>query len=417
MGGDVRFSLEIAGFITRLNADSIPMRLPRRSMAVFLSLLMAIIVAGIWAYSFSNWRRHREFELGWAALSEGKLSEVSVRMGRLRQHPEFAEHLRVLRAGVLVRTGNPNGGLEILRRISAEDQLRERVLLLTCEALYQLKRWADAATVALKILELPSHGSQAHRWLAAIYYDLGSMDQAVGHLRELAALEPQDYSPFHLLGQVHNDFERFSKAIEDYRQALKRNPPVEIIPELCFGLATAQAKSNDFQAALATLESVRLGDNIEAQALLAECLWSVGQKAEAQKRLARVQAIDADNTEVLWLAARIALDEGQTTNAISVLSKIVATAPFHNIALMELAASHRRLGNIAEADRYLARRNVARELFEKMVNLNTRAIREPQNADVREELADVCENLGKPDLATVWRDAAKALRSVPPQNK
>lgn len=386
-------------------------------MVVILSLLMAVIVAGIGVYSSSDRRWHREFELGWAALTEGRLSEVSVRIGRLRQHPEFAEHIRVLRAGVLVRTGNPNGGLEILSKISANDQLQERKLLLTCEALYQLKRFADAAVIARQILELPRHGSQAHRWLGAIYYDLGSMNQAEVHLRKLAALEPQDYSPFHLLGQVHNDFERFSEAIEDYRQALKRNPPIEIVAKLRLGLATAQAKSNDFHAALATLESVRLENDIEAQALLAECLWSVGRKVDAQRLLEQIQAIDADNTDVLWLEARLALEEGQTAQAISVLLKIVANDPFHDVALMELAASYRRLGNSAEADRYLARRQVARQLFEKMVNLNTRAIQEPLNADVREELADVCENLGKPDLAAAWRDAAKALRPVRSRNE
>ena len=290
-------------------------------------------------------------------------------------------------------------------------------MLLTCEALYQLKRFAEAAAVAMKILELPSHGSQAHRWLAAIYYDLGSMNQAEVHLQKLAALEPQDYSPFYLLGQVHNDYERFSEAIEDYRQALKRNPPVEIIAKLRLGLATAQAKSNDFHAALATLESFRLEGDIEAQALMATCLWSVGRKADSQTLLERIQAIDADNIEVLWLEARFALEEGQTEKAISVLLKIVAIDPFHDTALMELATSYRRLGNFVESDRYLARRNVARELFEKMVALNTRAIREPLNADVREELADVCENLGKPELALVWRDAANSLRPVPSRDK
>ncbi len=367
------------------------MRLHRRLMVVLLSLLMAAVVAGLWAYFSSERRWHREFDLCWAALTAGKFSEVSVRIGRLRQHPEFAEHISVLRAGVLVRTGDPNGGLEILSKITAKDQLQERKLLQTCEALYQLKRFGNAALVAVKILELPSHGSQAPRWLAAIYYDLGSMNQAEDHLQKLAALEPQDYSPFYLLGQVHKDFERFPEAAEDYRQALRRNPPGGIIPKLRLGLATAQAKSNDFHAALATLESVGPEDDIESQALMAECLWSIGRKSDSQKLLERIQAIDPNNLDVLWLAARFALEEGQTENAISILLKIVAIDPFHDVTLMELASSHRRLGNAAEADQYLARRKAARELFEKMVNLNTRAIQDPFNADVREELAVVCE--------------------------
>jgi tetratricopeptide (TPR) repeat protein len=414
---DIRHSQEIAGVITRLYAESMPMRPHRLSLVAILCLLTAVIAAGVSVYNSSDRRLHREFERGWIALTEGKFAEVTLRISHLRQHPEFAEHICVLRAGVLVRTGDPNGGLEILRKIAADDQLQERRMLLICEALYQLKRFADAALVAMEILELPNHGSQAHRWLAAIYYDLGSMSQAEVHLQKLSALEPQDYSPFFLLGQVHNDFERYSEAIEDYRQALKRNPPVQIIPKLHLGMATAQAKSNDFHAALATLEAVRLEGNIEAQALLAECLWSVGRKADSQALLARIQVIDADHIEVLWLEARLALEAGQTEKAISLLLKVVAKDSFHDIALMELATLYRRLGNFAEADRYLARRNVARELFEQMVQLNTRAIREPLNAEVRDELAVVCENLGKPELAIAWRDAAKSLRPVPSRNK
>jgi tetratricopeptide (TPR) repeat protein len=396
------------------------MRLHRRSLIVILSLLTATaIVAGIWSYSSSDRRLHREFELGWTALSDSKFSEVSLRIAQLRRHSTFADHGRVLSAGVLIRTGNPNRGLEILSKIDSHDldTFQERKLLLTCEALYQLKRFSDAAVVALKILELPNHGSQAHRWLGAIFYDLGSMNQAEEHLQKLAELEPGDYSPYHLLGQVHNDFERYSEAIQDYRQALKRNPPTELLPKLELGLATAQAKSNDFQAALETLESPRLENDVAAQALMAECLWSVGRKADAQALLVKILANDAGNLEALWLAARFALEEGQTENAISVLLKIIAKDPFHDLALMELASSYRRLGNIEEADRYLARRNVARALFEKMVNLNTQAIREPLNADVREELAIVCENLGKRELATAWRDAAKSMRPPPSEPK
>lgn len=111
------------------------------------------------------------------------------------------------------------------------------------------------------------------------------------------------------------------------------------------------------------------------------------------------------------------MDEGQTAEAIPPLVKIIEADPFHDQALMELAAIHRRLGNRSQADEFLSRRNAAHALMKKMVDLNNRAIQDPSNADVREQLGDVCADLGKADLAIAWRDAAKALRSLSPQTK
>lgn len=390
----------------------------RRLSIVFLSLLMlGIVMVCVWTRAPSENRWQQEYEAGWTALKQGNWPKVSGHIHRLKENPAFAEHARVLLAGWLVRTGDPQGGLEILSRVTAPNDLRERVLLLTCEALYQIKRWIEAATVAKEILSLPQHGSEVHRWLGAIYYDMGAMSQAEIQLMTLATLEPNDYSSLQLLGLIHSDFERYKEASDDYRQALMRNPPVKAIPELRLGLAKALAKQSDFESALKTLESDLPNDAVEAQSLLAECLWNVGRKDEAQATLARIQIIAPNDSHVLWRVARFALDEGQAAKAIPPLTKLIEADPFHDQALMELASAHRRLGNNSQADEFLARRNAARELFEKMVDLNKRAIQEPTNADVREELGDVCNQLGKAELATVWRDAARALRSLSPPTK
>ncbi len=390
----------------------------RRLPVVFLSLLMiGIVIVGVWTRAPSEKRWQQEFEDGWKALKHREWPKVSSHIHRLKQNPAFAEHARVLLAGWLIRTGDPQGGLEILSKITTRDDLRERTLLLTCEAFYQNKHWIEAATVATEILSLPRHGSEVHRWLGAIYYDLGAMNQAEVQLKMLATLEPDDYAPWRLLGLIHSDFEHFKEASEDYRQALMRNPPVEAIPELRLGLAKTLAKRSEFYSALKTLESAFTEDDVEAQALLAECLWNVGRKDEAQATLARIQTIAPNDSHVLWRVARFALDEGQTAKAIPPLEKMIETDPFHDLALMELASAHRRLGNNSQADEFLSRRNAARELLEKMVDLNKRAIQEPTNADVREELGDVCDQLGKAELATTWRDAARALRSLSPPTK
>ncbi|MFM9963885.1 MAG: tetratricopeptide repeat protein [Planctomycetaceae bacterium] len=391
---------------------------PRRLPIVLWSVLvLGVVLVGVWVCGPSDKRWHQEFEQGWTALKQGDWPQVSRHIHRLKQNPAYAEHARVLLAGWLIRTGDPRGGLEVLSKGTSRDDLRERAMLLTCEALYQLKRWLEAAAVARDILGLPQHGSEVHRWLGAIYYDLGAMSQAEEHLKTLATLEPNDSSAFRMLGMIHSDFERYREAIDDYRQAMKRNPPVAAIPELRLGLAKALAKNNDFDAALKTLESAVTEDAVEAQAFLAECLWSVGRKDEARATLARIQSRAPNDPQVLWRVARFAMDEGQNGEAILPLTKMIEADPFHHQALMELASAHRRLGNLSQADEFLSRRNAAHALLEKMVALNKRAIQEPANADVREELGDVCDQLGKAELATAWRDAARALRSLAPPTK
>jgi tetratricopeptide (TPR) repeat protein len=378
---------------------------------IFLGVLLVVTAIGGWWYSGSDQRMHRQIDRAWNALDSGNFTAATTLLNDLRRDPRYSRQAQLLRAAVLIRGGDAARGLRELERIPLDQELAERQQLLACEALHRLKRWTEAAALAHQILELPQHGSQAHRWLAIIYFDLGSMSQAEEHLLELAKREPHDFSPYRLLGQIHWDFEQYREAIEDFRNALRRNPPTELVPELQLGLAKALMKQNDFHNALAALQHASLENNLEAQALLAECLWVVGQKAEAENRLATLLERHADSPEVLWPAARIALFNEQTTQASHLLTKIVRIAPFDHQALMELSSLHRRLGQIEIADDYLARRNAAYDLLKKMVELNKRAIEELTNAEVREELAIICQQLGKPELAKVWKEAASALRN------
>ena len=109
------------------------------------------------------------------------------------------------------------------------------------------------------------------------------------------------------------------------------------------------------------------------------------------------------------MIVRMALDEERTPDALQTLQKLVDAEPTNHQALYEISLAYRRLGKETEAEEFLERRNAARGLFERLVELNKQAIKEPHNADVRIDLANVCDQLGKKELAAVWRDAAAAL--------
>ncbi len=380
----------------------------KAKIVVSLNGLLVMIATGVafWVRPLPDY----DYRMGWDALNKGEWTRVSQCISRLRQSDQHANHVRLLRGGLLLRIGDAKGALVELARVRADGELRERALLLSIEAWYVQKRWTEAAQVAHELLRQNAEHPEAHRWLGAIAYDLGAMDLAETHLQAVARLLPTEYAAYRLMGLMHNDFELYKEAIADYRAALERQPPPGVVVELRSGLAKAQAKQNDFAAALDTLTELSDAEfNAELLALRAACLWNLDRKDEARRSLARGKAADPDAEEVLLQDARFAIDEDRTEDAIAALRRILKADPHHALARYDLALALRRLGRTNEADTEMARRNESQDLFERMVNLNKRAFYEPTNAALRDELATVCEQLGKKELAAMWRDAARAL--------
>lgn len=369
-----------------------------------LSLTIALVAGWRW-----NGSPDQEFRRGQTALARGDWATVSRQIERLRQSPAHANEVRLLRGGLLLRTGDPRGAIVELSRVLADGEQHEQALLLLCEAQYQLKRWLEAAHTALELLRVHPDHPEAHRWLGAIYFDLGAYLQAESHLKELARLMPTDYKPHRLLGLIHKDFERYKESIGDYQQALQLQPPAQTEREIRLELAQAQIKQNDYEAALETLNYPWPPGSVEHHTLAVECLWSINQKEEAKQRLRQAQAAAPDDPNVLFQVARIALDEGRIQDALPPLQMLVDADPFNHQRLFDLAAVHRRLGHEADADRFLERSNAARELMKQLAELNQRVLDEPDNVELRHQLASVCDQLGKKELAATWRDAAAAM--------
>ena len=351
-----------------------------------------------------------DFVVGQAALARGEWATVSRQIQRLRQVSGHSDQVQLLRGGLLLRTGDSRGAIAELMRVRPDGELREQSLLLLCEAFYQLKQWNAAAAVAQELLRRHPDHAEAHRWLGATYFDLGALAQAEQHLKELARLAPQDYSPHRLLGVIYIDFEQYKSAIAHFQQALERNPPSAIIGEIRLELAKALIKHNQFEEALRTLDFQWLPDNVEPRVVRAECLWTMSRQEEAKRELDKARTAMPDDPKVLWLTARMALDENRIDDALKSLQQVIAIEPTNHQALYETSLAYRRLGKVPEAQDFLERRNAALTLFERLVELNKQAIKEPENATIRQELATVCDQLGKKELAAVWRDAATALK-------
>jgi predicted Zn-dependent protease len=224
----------------------------------------------------------------------------------------------------------------------------------------------------------------------------------------LARLEPGDYRPYRLIGLIHRDFEKYQEAEEAYRAALERSPPPAIQSAIVLELADSLVHLHQFEEALGVLADAP--DVAQRFALEAECHWSLGRTAEAERAVAAGRAVDVAARDLRLIEARMRLEEGETQVAIDLLQTVLERDAHDFRSRYQLALARRELGDEPGYEAEMARMTVSRDLYTRLSELNKQAIAEPSNAELRDDLADVCRELGKAELATMWKQAAEAAR-------
>lgn len=351
-----------------------------------------------------------QFQAGLAALEQKDLDRVDGAIESLREDPAFESHRKVLEAGALLQRDKPRAALKELAEVQPEGVYQEPALLFAGEALYQSGRLKEAEQVFLKYDRLHPDRPQVSRWLAAIYYDLGAMSLAIEHLEKLAKLDPTDYAPHRLLATIHVDFERFSQAVPEFEKALERSPPATVRESLIHGLAKALMRERRYDDALAALEDAR--PDAETLVRRSECLWSLGRQDEAKQALARAIEYEPDKEEVLRWQALLLIDEGDFKQAEPVLKRLLEQEPHNLEARYQLAQVYLSSGDKAAHDLELERLERSTRLLDRLTVLSQQAIEQPYDAELRDQMADICDQINRPQLAESWRRMARSLRAA-----
>lgn len=344
------------------------------------------------------------------AVKRGKIDRADEIRKTLADTPGYREKARLLRGIVLLRRGEHALALEFLSAVPPKDDLSEPALLYRGECLYRLGRLAEAEVLMRQLVRDDADHVDAHRWLGSIYYDMGANDLALNEFKIVVKLAPKDYRPHWMMAMMYFDFEQNAQATEHYRRALELEPPAAVRHVIVPELAKSLIADRRFREALKRLTTVK--PDITTLPLIAECHWSMGNRKLADETLAKARALDPDARAVLFLQARIELGARRPMAAIAPLKRILKTKPHDARCRYQLALAYRQLERTADYEREMSQWKESKALWEKLTELNIKAIREPANADVRDELAAVCETLGKDHLAVMWRKAAATCRSL-----
>ena len=134
-----------------------------------------------------------------------------------------------------------------------------------------------------------------------------------------------------------------------------------------------------------------------------------------------IEADDDAFRDLRKLRDTFATDEKRPREAAELFEQILVQDP-HNVACRyQLALARRELGDTPRYESEMEKVATSRGLLEQLTALSAKVMKEPREAKVLTEIAQVCDQLGKHDLAKSWRLAAEAVKpqstrdSGPPQ--
>jgi tetratricopeptide (TPR) repeat protein len=358
----------------------------------------------------------QEFRQALAALVRGDAHGVDPLLKRLAANPESTVELKLLRGAAQVHAGHPREALRDLLGVQPVGALRAPALYWRGCCLYQLQGPAAAEEFFRILINEHPEMSEAHRSLALIYHDLGAMEACLAELEVVARLHPDDYYAFRLMGLVYReDRNDDAKAIAEYRKALDRRPPPEHRDVILREMAESLVGTRDYTAAqMALAES---GDDAYTLALRAECLWNLGEFDQAKDSLERALQMNPRERHALFFKASICREEREPQQSVVLLRTLLDQDPHDYPARYLLAQVLRQLGETEAAAAELSRMEESRSLRDELRTLYRAAMKNANDADVREAIARLCRRLGKDDLASVWAEAAAQCRRIVPRER
>ncbi len=273
---------------------------------------------------------------------------------------------------------------------------------------YEAGEFFQAEQVAREVLRDEPDNVLAHRWLSAVYYDLGADSLARNHLRRVTESSPDDYRPWQLLGQIALDAEEFADAVSFFSRALDCKPTDEARSLMLQQYAKSLIRTRQFEKVI-SLGAGKVEDPT-LLALIAEAHWATGDPDRADQVLGEAHAIDSNDRTVRILQAKRLMEAGEHRAAVEPLLALLSEERFDFEQRYRLATCYRRIGDLDKADKQTQLMKEAKKLREKLSELTELAMANPLDAAVRDQIADVFLQLDQPELEKVYRKAAEACR-------
>lgn len=342
----------------------------------------------------------QHFQTAVTAFQENDLDTVRSVAEALADVDKCRPHFHLLEGLILLRDDRLLEAIDRFGYARNHPDTQALAYALSGEALYKARLFGDLERILTTALRLDPSLTDARRWLAAYYYDVGAMNHAVNHLVVVAEQAPDDPRPHRLIGLIYKDFEEYRKAIHHYRESLRIAPDQADRLGLLVELAECLVNERRHDEALETLASCpRLAHALWLQA---ECHYAQGNGSGARKLLDEALRLAPGHLEASQLLATIDVESGSAASAVEILRRAVKHHPKEYRPRYQLSQAYQRLGEEELAREQVEAMKDLRALRERFTKLHERAFADPDDVDVRYELGVVAARLDKPKLAQGW---------------
>lgn len=305
----------------------------------------------------------------------------------LARHGRFAEALKQLPTRLL------------------DGPLRREALRLLGECQFRLGDHVTAE-VSLKqaTTEFPND-VESYRNLALLYYGVGMNELAMQAQSHIRRLTPLDYRPYLMAGLVWKDAEEYRKASVEFQQALDCHPPSQVLESIRFDLTYCLVQSENYQEAVTVLMRDRASN--AGSALLAECHWHLGDKAQAKEVVKDVLSLEPLNIGALRVKAWFLEELGRKDETVELLQRVIKSTREDFESRDRLIRLLEELGQNAEREQVETETSTIRELRKRLTELTTIASNDLNAVEPRHELAGLCRELGRVEQAVTWQRSAE----------
>lgn len=345
---------------------------------------------------------------GKAAAEDGDEAALNRCLAELPELPEN-EPVRAMLKGHLYRLQNrPQKAIREFSRANQDIRTREDSYFEASRLSYQSKQFSDVIKLLRQVIKWNPDRIEAHRLLAAAYYDIGAMEQAISSLEEVVRIAPDDFRPHYMKATILQDFERFGDAEEAFKEAVSRVPEdTRVSDEVRLGWGDCLVRLRRYDEALRALENAGEWPDVLARRAQANFALRRFEDARLSATAAlREQPLHLDASVVM---AQLEERDGSMDEAIRRLREVSEKYPMELPPLLRLADLLASAGRTEESLQIRNRSGEIAELRAQFSKAHQEVVRDLTNVSLRLQLAQLADKLGDHQLAAGWYLAAVGM--------
>ena len=320
-----------------------------------------------------------------------------------------AEQVKLLNAFTQAMADDVQGAAESIQELkdSTDETITTYIYYIAGEMAFKQKNYAVAIEYLQTAIQLGEDLEPpclpAYQLMASLHFDQGNMQHAMEAATRVTEIDPENAQIYRFMGMIQQDYEQWEDAKTAYRTCLEKDPYADYRDEVLIGLGQISLKLREYPEAQKYLQQAIATSQVLA--LRAESEFNLGNMGVALDQLKQSLEADPQQRDAILLQGTIQVQDKQYNDAIAGLLTGLDYHPQDDQLMYKLAEAYRGVGDSENAEKYIALSDELRTKRERFSKLNTDAIGEPTNVEMRLELGQLAEEIGKPELAVGWYQA------------